>query len=276
MLSNFIRLASLKFSRTSTLGYPDATIASEGNVDASRLSATSGASAYSYKWRNHTWYSSSYTRPRGGDGYSKSPLKDVEGMYLDLEDSTSARAGVPDTQPSSTDSYEGAPSYYQVIRFTDGTFAIAYWFFYAYNNYCVSILCQNHEGDWEHIVEHFSSNSEPLSVTYSQHEGCYVSYRWANAPRYRSGTHPVVFSALGSHASYPSSGDHQICKLSGVAFDHTSSSGKRWFTWGNLVDLSGRPGYGFGGAWGEVGNFEFTTGPSGPPWKSALPDVWAA
>ena len=183
-----------------------------------------------------------------------------------------------DTTPSTASDYTGAPLYYDVINLSDGSHAIAYWFFHAYNHKSLlaGATAQNHEGDWEHIVLHFSSTWSPRSTTYFQHEGCTQSLTWASTPRNGGGTHPNVYSALGSHASYPTSGSHKICGLAGVVYDYTSASGKRWYTWGNLANIANYYGVNFGGAWGEVGNFEFTTGPSGPRWKAALPSRWAA
>ena len=81
--------------------------------------------------------------------------------------------------------------------------AVQYWFFYYYNKYN-----NLHEGDWEGIQILFEVGSidealttEPESIGYSQHFGGEIA-GWDDAKLERDGTHPVVYPAVGSHASY--------------------------------------------------------------------------
>ncbi|KIX97520.1 uncharacterized protein Z520_06972 [Fonsecaea multimorphosa CBS 102226] len=65
----------------------------------------------------------------------------------------------------------------------------------------------NHLGDWEHNMIRFE-NGKPTGIYFSHHtsgEAC----RWDNdACLSKPGERPVVFSARGSHANYPSPGSH--------------------------------------------------------------------
>ena len=69
------------------------------------------------------------------------------------------------------------------------------------------------------------------------------------------GTHPVVYMAWGTHASYPIPGR--------VGYDFTGS-GYQWHARLLLKPLSTQPWRNFSGAWGEVGFSTHTTGPLGP------------
>ncbi len=82
--------------------------------------------------------------------------------------------------------------------------AVQYWFFYYYNRYN-----NLHEGDWEGIQLLFdvgtvaeALQTEPTSIGYSQHFGGEIA-QWNETKLERQDdTHPVVYPALGSHASY--------------------------------------------------------------------------
>lgn len=63
-----------------------------------------------------------------------------------------------------------------------------------------------------------------------------------------------------------------------LAKDH-ASRGQAWATWNNLKNARTQAWYGYGGAWGEVGNpvadkllDDETTGPQGPSHKQPAPD----
>jgi hypothetical protein len=95
---------------------------------------------------------------------------------------------------------------------------LEYWFFYYYNHF----IFDDHEGDWEMIQVFVNNNLEPQAAVYAQHSGnswC----PWAKVPKERG--RPVVFVAIGSHASYFSPGDHSF--FHGLANDHTDGNVKR-------------------------------------------------
>jgi hypothetical protein len=184
--------------------------------------------------------------------------------------------------PSSNDVHKGSsnPSdwrvYVHVKRAKSGGFFIQYWFFYPYNNYYDIII---HEGDWEHITVRLDANGNPVKAYYAAHsEG--TTHNWGNLQKV-NGTHPVVYSARGSHASYPTAGDHTIKGLPlGIpAKDDTYNSGPVWQTWNNLVNIGekGRPLNGqefilYSGRWGKFGKTSDLTGPVGPTFHSEFDD----
>jgi hypothetical protein len=84
-----------------------------------------------------------------------------------------------------------------------GRLALQYWFFYYFNNFN-----DKHEADWEGIQIVFPVGTvggalltEPDTVAYSQHEGGERA-DWDSDKVDKVDTHPVVYSAVGSHASY--------------------------------------------------------------------------
>jgi hypothetical protein len=81
--------------------------------------------------------------------------------------------------------------------------ALQYWLYYVYNDWN-----NKHEGDWEMIQLVFATHTpeealrgRPLEVGYSQHSGAQRS-AWDGGDLERRGTHPLVYSASGSHANF--------------------------------------------------------------------------
>lgn len=137
-------------------------------------------------------------------------------------------------------------------------FVVQYWFFYAFNPGTLN----QHQGDWEMIEIILDSTETPSYAAYSQHfSGERAS--WNDVGKIDE-THPRVYVALGSHASYfrPYQGklglesdilgnaftlgpdDFQIVLLGekGVG-NHPSSQdwleyGGRWGNWAKLADIS--------------------------------------
>jgi hypothetical protein len=81
--------------------------------------------------------------------------------------------------------------------------ALQYWIYWYYNQFN-----NLHESDWEMIQVAFDEDSvegalaaQPSKVAYAQHAGGEVA-EWDAPKVQKAGTHPVVFAAAGSHASY--------------------------------------------------------------------------
>lgn len=102
---------------------------------------------------------------------------------------------------------EGKPStvYAHVATQPDkpGKLALQYWLYYVYNDWN-----NKHEGDWEMIQLVFAARSpeealhrHPLDIGYSQHSGAQRA-SWDDSDLERTGTHPLVYSASGSHANF--------------------------------------------------------------------------
>jgi len=80
-------------------------------------------------------------------------------------------------------------------------YLVRYWLFYAFDDWRSrdERLWQAHEADWESVSVALDDSLHPIFAAYSQH--CSGTVRaWAKA--HRSGTHPVDYVALGSHANY--------------------------------------------------------------------------
>ena len=82
-----------------------------------------------------------------------------------------------------------------------------YWWFFRYNDYTgqvndCEIICGDHEGDWEGITVITTPSTDPeiLGAIYATHKAR-LSIDPALLPVV--GTHPLVFVAEGTHASYP-------------------------------------------------------------------------
>lgn len=165
------------------------------------------------------------TRPKG-DGVAGD-----DGFFLDLDND--ARRGEGTT----------APAYFEAA---DGAW-ITYWLFYGFNDFTARF---NHEGDWEKVAVYLDKNNRATGVYYSAHHGgCRTG-----APSGR----PESYAAKGSHANYPRPGTYESRQ------DHASDKGPAWATQNRLEKLTDQPWYGYGGGWGEVGEFSDTTGPLGP------------
>ena len=122
---------------------------------------------------------------------------------------------------------------------------IQYWFFYAYNGKLGFILPMNltgeHEGDWEHITVRLSNASDPGSraiagIFYAAHgaaEGSWLTDQ-ASGTTPVSGkyvllneTHPLVYAAWHSHASYEDTGLQGRWRTAWMANDVTGD-GPQW------------------------------------------------
>ncbi|MDQ3380561.1 MAG: Vps62-related protein [Actinomycetota bacterium] len=85
---------------------------------------------------------------------------------------------------------------------------LQYWFYYYYNPKTFYGVVGEHEGDWEWIQVRLSRSGRPTAAAYSQHgNGEKCSWQYVEKS---SGTHPVVWPALGSHANYFSSGTYPV------------------------------------------------------------------
>ncbi len=158
-------------------------------------------------------------------------------------------------------------------------FALQYWFFYYFNQFN-----DLHEADWEGMQLAFHADTpaqaltaSPFKIVVFQHAGGEHA-DWDDSKVERRGTHPVVYSAAGSHATFYGSalylGNGQ--NGSGVGCDNTT---------GPLITVIPRPillpdvpvNHGpfawlsFTGHWGqhEAG---FNNGPAGPNTKTVWRD----
>jgi hypothetical protein len=164
-------------------------------------------------------------------------------------------------------------------------FALQYWFFWYFNQFN-----DLHEGDWEGMQITFEADTpaaalheEPGEIIVFQHAGGERA-SWTDGKVQKEGTHPIVYPAAGSHATfydsavYVENGQHG----SGLGCDNTTEPlreltlrpilmpekvvTKGAFAW---TDYYGR--------WGEKEK-GFNNGPTGPQTKTVWrePFAWMA
>jgi hypothetical protein len=219
------------------------------------------------------------TRPHQGGRDDR--LGDRDGWYLDL--ARDSRAGLPDLIRGDDRLETMALTYFDDgLLYTNGeptgSAFVTYWFFYAYDN---GFAVQNHEGDWENISIRLEASGPgdwvPVEVYYARHGRSLETLAWDQAAKVDlgGGRRLRVFSARGSHASYPKAN-----RL--PSYDDRDELGLTWPTWKRLRFLWSQGWAGYCGAWGSVGHFSDTTGPLGPgcfdagghPVKSGRPSSW--
>ncbi len=157
-------------------------------------------------------------------------------------------------------------------RVTEGfdgktVYVIQYWFFYPFNKGPMN----THEGDWEMVMVVADTSQEPLFAAYSQHlAGEKADWLLVD----KTGDHPYVYVAEGSHANYFKSYEGGL----GLANDRVSGSGKILGPDDYELVMLGETGSGnhpidqswldFAGCWGEYGDVDAGVrgmrGPIGP------------
>ncbi|HSC20686.1 MAG TPA: hypothetical protein VLC07_03070 [Solirubrobacterales bacterium] len=164
-------------------------------------------------------------------------------------------------------------------------FALQYWFFWYFNQFN-----DLHEGDWEGMQLSFDSNTtagalneEPSEVIVFQHAGGERA-SWSDGKVQKQGTHPVVYPAAGSHATFYDSavylGNGQ--NGSGVGCDNTSEP-LRELPLRPVLLPETAPEHGafqwlsYRGRWGEREK-SYNNGPTGPVTKTVWrePFAWMA
>ena len=101
-------------------------------------------------------------------------------------------------KPEDYEKIVGQPFYQPDGRAQPDDLALQYWFCYYFDDWA-----NIHEGDWESITIFLRRQENawtPLGATYSAHENG-TRRHWRDIERLED-THPVVYVASGSHASY--------------------------------------------------------------------------
>jgi hypothetical protein len=151
---------------------------------------------------------------------------------------------------------------------------VQYWFFYYFNQFN-----DVHEGDWEGMQISFDADTPaealeqgPSEIALFQHAGGERA-DWNDGKVQKDGTHPIVYSAAGSHATfydnaiYIQNGSHG----SGVGCDNTQEPNIRSDPRPVIIPTAAGPGsefqwLSFLGHWGEREK-GFNNGPQGPTTK---------
>ncbi|PGH36579.1 hypothetical protein GX50_00616 [[Emmonsia] crescens] len=171
----------------------------------------------------------------------------------------------------------------------------AFWFyFYSFNlgNIVLNVRFGNHVGDWEHSLVRFH-NGKPKAVFFSEHSsGAAYSYDAVE----KIGKRPVIYSATGTHAMYPTPGTHAYILPWGLLHDQTDR-GPLWdparnyhaYTYdhdndtlraANITPHAPTEWFYFAGHWGDkfyplgdgrqyrfAGQYHYVNGPLGPRFK---------
>ncbi|MGW5689995.1 PT domain-containing protein [Streptomyces asiaticus] len=132
--------------------------------------------------------------------------------------------------------------------------AYVYWFFYAYNNLTPG---NRHEGDWERVAVQLR-DGKPEAVTFAKHGKDTCGVKWSELDP-RDG-HPTVYSARGSHGSYPTDKNQWV----NGTLDRPSKGGAEWRTWEHARPVDREPWWGYAGWWGSQQHVSGFNGPMGP------------
>lgn len=130
---------------------------------------------------------------------------------------------------------------------------LVYFFYYPYNRgkhieILGNTVVGNHVSDWEHItVRLMMENGKftPSQIYLAQHSGG-ETLNWGDIGKTGDG-HPIVYSANGSHASYPDAGHHVYKKISIIIeLADDTDQGTAWQTWNRLetYDYEAKKGIG--------------------------------
>jgi probable HAF family extracellular repeat protein len=152
-------------------------------------------------------------------------------------------------------------AYGRVVAGPSGTTILQYWFFYYDQPNFWYGVGGAHEGDWEGIQIELDNAGHPAEATYFQHHGgedC--PYGVVTS----SGTHPEVFVAIGSHASYFTLGNHPLDSISN---DSAMGDGEQLVP--HIVDVSASTGQPSWLSW--PGHWGGTTSGGINPWDQDSP-----
>lgn len=149
-----------------------------------------------------------------------------------------------------------------------GKTVIQYWLYYFFNDWL-----NNHEGDWEMVEVILNPDFQPEAVVNSQHGRAFIKY-WDEPGLEKTGEHPRVFVAGGSHANYFSKG------ILGRHFhegklDHTGDASAT-LPAVDMAGLAGKDGWlDYQGLWGQKKDYWYwlyvNDGPPGPRFQPANP-----
>lgn len=141
-----------------------------------------------------------------------------------------------------------------------GGITLQYWRAYAWNPATALFIDFSHGGDWEGIAVHLDASLAPGRITFLDHTGILDdgnSVDW-------EGTHPIVWSEAGGHASSPR--PHRTPAVGGVRQESWSGGNA-----GGLLNVgekthprNGQHFIAYSGLWGAPRALFFTSGYWGP------------
>jgi hypothetical protein len=176
-----------------------------------------------------------------------------QGFFMDLADD--ARGGPPLPERGRLT----VPVYVERFDEGDSGVRLAYWTLYGRRGRLGGLPAR--EGDWRRVdvlLDASGDGYRPRAVQLFEARGERVEVPWNETARV-GGSHPVFVVEPGTH------------RMRAAPSAESCSRCVEWRAWDVLADAREQPWYGFGGAWGEVGHDDATTGPLGPhgEWLSA-------
>lgn len=161
-------------------------------------------------------------------------------------------------------------TYVHVFPREDGGINIQYWFFYPYSN---GPLLFDHDTDWEHVTVQLDAAGNPLGAELAQHENDHPGRFHAWSKLKKVGDNFVVYSALGTHATYADPADVAWFEEAAPCATLESCEHPLWKTWegGGLENLGERRSprrldraLAYPERWGGTGLIPGTSAPRGP------------
>lgn len=149
---------------------------------------------------------------------------------------------------------------------------LVYFFYYPYNRgkELVSTMWGNHVGDWERLTvrcEKVVVNNvmylRPATVYVAIHSfGC--SYAWSDFTK-TSSTHPVAYSAQGSHGTWKDAGNFTYEETVLGDLVDVCNQGTAWDTWNNIAAFDYNNLAGLNTTWPGWLSNDYTNAGSGDP-----------
>lgn len=131
---------------------------------------------------------------------------------------------------------------------------LVYFFYYPYNRgkEVLNTIWGNHVGDWEHVTvrlmwgydDQTKWSLQPVQMYLSAHSFGGI-YEWEAIPKIDD-THPIVYSAYGSHGIWLEAGRHTYGSAAGEDLTDWTNEGTAWDTWNYLetFDYNAKQGLG--------------------------------
>ncbi|WP_162341863.1 Vps62-related protein [Paenibacillus paridis] len=138
----------------------------------------------------------------------------------------------------------------------------------------------DHVGDWERVtvrlakfVDHNTNYLKPVQVFYGSHSFG-TTYNWDEVTKLNQ-THPVAYSAFGSHGMWKDQGTHVYQELVVTQLTDVTNQGTAWDTWNNIQAFQYYPnlatGHGLGNAWPSWLDKDYTNPNSGSVYRFGNP-----
>lgn len=182
----------------------------------------------------------------------------VAGDFLDIANSGDSYSADYQRIVSQYPQYTNT-TYGRAVQDSTGSWWLQYWLFYYHNPFEV-VGIGVHEGDWE-MMQMRLTEAGPDQLTFATHNG---GMKCAATGMSWNGTHPSVFVARGSHASYPNRGQTEVTPTAGT--DHHHGDGRVTRPSVTLINESTK-WLGWDGRWGGS-----NASPTGPRYKSQWAD----